>query len=518
MTGNIAALLWEEARIRPDQPAIIHHGRSISYAQLAENTGRRAAALLERGVRKGDRVLIFIPMSITLYEILLAVFQIGATAVFLDAWSDRRRMDQALTIADCKAFIGIWKSFFLMVLSKKMRQVPVKLSTAFSSSKPAPAISETHREDAALITFTTGSTGRPKAALRTHGFLMEQHRVLTEELQPEAGSIDLTTLPIFVLNNLASGVTSLIPSFDPRRPAEISPEKIAREARHFGVASSVGSPAFYDALAGAEIPSLKKMALGGASVFPDLAKKLMTAFPQAEIKIVYGSTEAEPISTISAQDLAATPDATIQKDGVPVGALCPYIRLAVIPLHAETKQGFTQEAWERFLVPAGNTGELCVSGSHVLKQYFNSPEAMRQNKIHVEGEIFHRTGDVGHLDASGTLFLKGRINTVFQRNEHTFCYPACVEYLLRKMPGIRTGTLLKHNGIIWIIIEPDPALNPPGDEWLKKEFAADAVLAMKKLPRDPRHQSKLDYDRIIAEIEKNNQKESSVSSRGLRPR
>src|SRR5690606_6977711 len=76
---------------------------------------------------------------------------------------------------------------------------------------------------AALITFTTGSTGRPKAAVRSHALLWAQHEALAEHLRLRPGDVDMPTLPIFVLNNLALGLTSAIPDFDPRRPADIDP-------------------------------------------------------------------------------------------------------------------------------------------------------------------------------------------------------------------------------------------------------------------------------------------------------
>ena len=81
-------------------------------------------------------------------------------------------------------------------------------------------------DDEALITFTSGSTGAAKAAVRTHGFLLAQHAVLARDLELQAGEVDLTTLPIFVLANLASGVCSVIPDVDMRAPADADPARL----------------------------------------------------------------------------------------------------------------------------------------------------------------------------------------------------------------------------------------------------------------------------------------------------
>src|SRR5207245_4212623 len=131
----------------------------------------------------------------------------------------------------------------------------------------------------ALITFTTGSTGRPKAAARSHAFLWAQHQALAGYLGLTEADIDLPTLPIFVLNNLALGVTSVLPDFDARRPAAIDPAALYRQIVSEGVTTSSGSPAFYERLAGWCAANGKRLPLralftGGAPVLPPLARRL----------------------------------------------------------------------------------------------------------------------------------------------------------------------------------------------------------------------------------------------------
>jgi acyl-CoA synthetase (AMP-forming)/AMP-acid ligase II len=124
--------------------------------------------------------------------------------------------------------------------------------------------------------------------------------------------VDLSTLPIFVLHNLAVGMTSVIPDFDPRHPEAINPQTMLAELNKYRITSTVGSPVFYEKLANyclahaVKPQMLERIFLGGAPVFPRLAKKLMQAFPETAVEIVYGSTEAEPISSILAQDLLKT--------------------------------------------------------------------------------------------------------------------------------------------------------------------------------------------------------------------
>ena len=85
--NTLADPLFEIAARAPDRVAIIHRGHSVTYAELARRVQARATSLKRHGIGSGDRILVFVPMSIPLYEILLAVFSVGAAAVFMDAWA-----------------------------------------------------------------------------------------------------------------------------------------------------------------------------------------------------------------------------------------------------------------------------------------------------------------------------------------------------------------------------------------------------------------------------------------------
>src|SRR5208282_3898869 len=103
-------------------------------------------------------------------------------------------------------------------------------------------------EAPALVTFTSGSTGQPKAAMRTHGFLLAQHRALETSLALRPGQLDLTTLPIFVLANLASGVTSVLPNADLRSPGTIIAGPVLAQIRRHKIETTASSPAFLSRL------------------------------------------------------------------------------------------------------------------------------------------------------------------------------------------------------------------------------------------------------------------------------
>src|SRR5207244_2750528 len=131
-----------------------------------------------------------------------------------------------------RALIAGTKAHLLRLWSPALRRIPVKFViglpvpgairwSRLARTPPHAEIAACTPDTPALLTFTSGSTGAPRAAVRSHGFLLAQHRVLSDCLGLVPGDIDLTTLPIVLLANLASRVTSVLPDADLRRPGAI---------------------------------------------------------------------------------------------------------------------------------------------------------------------------------------------------------------------------------------------------------------------------------------------------------
>ena len=434
-------------------------------------------------------------MSIELYKILAALFYIGATAVFVDAWANKNRLDQAITITNSKAFIGCPKAFVLKFMSKKIMQIPLNFVSGiekFETSK-IKEVEKVKKNDVALITFTTGSTGMPKAAKRTHEYLLEQHYVLKKHLNPSIDDVDLTSLPIFVLHNLACGTTSVIPDFNPQKPADINPKKIIKDIEDNKITTSVGSPRFYEKLAEyGKLNGLKKVFLGGAPVFPKLAKKLEKSFVNTKIEIVYGSTEAEPISSITTSELIDLCGNI--NNGLLVGIPSSDIKIKIIkPIDTPIEENEFENLW----LNTNEVGEICVEGKHVLKEYFNSDEAQKFSKIQYKCEVWHRTGDGGFLDENGNLYLMGRVKNRFIHNDkEIYVFP--IENALLEIYGIEIGTILKRNEKVYIVLE---TYKNADKDTIEKDIKGkgilfDEIIFLNKIPRDPRHNSKIDYDKL----------------------
>jgi non-ribosomal peptide synthetase component E (peptide arylation enzyme) len=115
---NVTDLFFAHAEKSPARCAIVNGKNRISYGELATQVKQTAAYFQSKGIGKGDRVLVFLPMGIDLYRTVLALFDIGATVVFLDEWVSRERLDVCCRLAKCKAWIGGWKVKILSFLSK----------------------------------------------------------------------------------------------------------------------------------------------------------------------------------------------------------------------------------------------------------------------------------------------------------------------------------------------------------------------------------------------------------------
>lgn len=496
---NIVDHFYNSAKKYPDKAAIIYRGKSITFSELEKQVSETANYFLSKGIGKGDRVMLFVPMSMDLYRTVLALFRIGAVAVFLDEWVSKKRLEVCCEIAECKAFIGILKARVFALFSRELRKIPIKLGTSYSIKKNNLNISRTFPEDTALITFTTGSTGTPKAAKRTHGFLNEQFNALLEKIDPQPDDIDMPVLPIVLLINLGSGNTSVIAEFKASKPDSLNPQKVVEQLLKYKVTRIVSSPFFLKKISeyltkhNIVVPQLKKAFTGGAPVFPDEAEIYTKALTATNIQIVYGSTEAEPISSVRAEELVKK-----QKEntngGLLVGKLHRTTNVKIIRIVDEPIIAGSESELNNFVLKPGEVGEIIVSGPHVLKEYYNNTIALKRNKIFIGDNVWHRTGDSGYFDNENNLYLTGRCNSIFLAKGKLIA-PFIYENYLQRIAGM--GTVMNLNGTTTIIAEAQKK----DEEKIRAKIHAselffDNILFVRRVPRDPRHNSKIDYEKL----------------------
>ena len=520
---NIAEILRRQANQHPEDIAISdvfrRRNRDLTYAGL-ENASACAASLLHsKGLKPNDHVLIFVPMSAELYIALTAVFRLGLIATFLDPSAGREHIENCCNLVAPQAFIGIARAHLLRLMSPALRRIPHKFSTDFSVpaalrlQHPAQLQRQAHfeikpcaEEAPALVTFTSGSTGKAKALVRTHNFLLQQHQVLEKNLNLAAGDKELCALPIFVLANLASGVTSIIPDADLRRPGLVDAKKIISQIAMQSPTRAAGPPAFFERLCEysesnrVTCPTVKAVYTGGAPVTPRLMERLRRVVPNADVVAVYGSTEAEPIAHVAHHEISAADRAGMRNvKGLLAGLPVPEIELRIVPDRWGTPfSSYNAAEFAELSLPAGASGEVVVSGSHVLGSYLHKQHD-DETKFKVDGMVWHRTGDAGYLDERGRLWLLGRCAARLQ-DERGVLYPLPVECAVQEIPGIRRAAFVAHRQRRTLVIEPvEPNSFSSPDETLEElkkmlDWARiDDIVTVRRLPVDKRHNSKTDY-------------------------
>lgn len=548
--ANVIGLLAEVAARHPERPALVMESGGVTFGDLWRRVDRASVGLRRLGLSPGDRAIVLIPMSIDLYVALLALLKLGAVAVFVDPWIGMRQIAAFAAFAEPRAFLGVPKAHLLRLLSLRLRQIPVAV-VAGRRLGPLPApvtLAELERAegdgavhpsaagDSALITFTSGSSGEPKGADRTHGFLLAQHRALAAEFPSREDDVDMPMFPVFALNNLASGIPSVLPAMDFRRVEEVDAGRVRAQMAVHGVTTCTASPPFFDRLAAhldkaeraAVRPELRRspkplrsrlrrILTGGAPVSDAQLVAWRLALPETEILVVYGSTEAEPVAHIAAGErLAATSNCRPASPGYCVGVPTPRLATRLVRLERGAVD-LALGGWEAWEVGEGEVGELVVAGEHVCRGYYKNPQAVAANKITESepfesgGAVWHRMGDTGYFDGKGRFWLTGRVHSTIRRAGGDV-HPQLVEQAAAgEDPRIRRAAAV---GL------PDPVLGEravlvletgAGDE-LAGEVAArleaagltvdEIVLTQKRLPVDPRHRSKIDYPKLRRRLER----------------
>ena len=492
--------LFLDAALRfPDRIALREQGQSISYRALRTRGLTCASRLAASGINKGDRVVVLVPMSIELYAWIVGLLSLDATVMFVEPWMPLDLIAGCCAKAAPKAIIASPLGVVLAQRAPAFRRIPLKLAVrggalfsilgwkappSTGPEVPAPTAAD---DDMAVLTFTTGSSGTPKGVVRTHGLLATQHHVLSRSLHLTSTDVCLHAFANFVLNNLALGATSVLPSIRPSAPTKFSPAAVAREIDDAQVTSLVVPPASLERLVawaeqrGHTMPSITSLATGGGPVPLRLLARAAKVFPSSDPEILYGSSEVEPVCHIAWSELK-----DLDGDGVCVGRPVDEVSVRLI-----------------------DKGEIAVSGAHVSPRYFDDPEAMAKTKIEDNGVLWHRMGDTATIDAHGRLWLTGRVHNLIETSSGTVL-PMVLE---RRSEGFdfvagAAAVGVPKNGVVVVVVVVEPRRWDPSsfDGWraqlLPRSPEIMALHFVKVLPRDRRHRSKVDYAGVVDVVTK----------------
>lgn len=437
---NSCIFLQKAARLRPDQPALVHGDESISYRDFYARALTIGGNLLARGLRSGDRVAFCMANSPRILETVFGCFAAGLVVVPINARLHAREIAYIVSNSGARMLVhgpeyqdGIveYRSEFVGL------EQCICLETAPGASHydelldPAsrlPAPVEVDATDPCWLFYTSGTTGRPKGATWTHrtvrvvimNYLADVYSIQPGEVvlhaAPMSHGSGIVALP--AVARAATNVVSDSRSFEPKRLfaqiqdlrvshiAFLAPTQIIKMLEEY-------EPGEFD------LSSLRAICYGGAPIYVEHLRNAISAFGPVFAQI-YGQGEAPiTITGLNAAEharLLAAGDSRIGSAGT---------------VRTDVEARCVDE--NDVEVPPGQAGEIVVRGDIVMQGYWSNPEAtaetMRNGWLH--------TGDIGMFDENGYLFLLDRAKDMIISGGNNV-YPREVEEVIVQHPAVAT--------------------------------------------------------------------------------
>ena len=389
----------------PDRVAIVVDGRSYTYRQLEALIGQVASALAEAGVGPGDRVALVDLGSALSVATIYAAARLGAASAQMNAYLTPGELTQLVDLVGAR--VGVAGSRFRSNLGAAITGPVLGEDDVLSAPPGTGAPLEAAGDAAALVLFTSGTTGLPKPIFISHQVVADRLAYYAKPIDPDAAQpVDMMSAPIFhiggtlgLLISLHSGKqTVLLPKFDAGEWLDLVARY--RVAQTFVVPAMLRRILDHPRFATTDLSSLQALSYGAAAAPVDLVRRALAALPEVDFTNTFGQTE-----TLGAY-AALTPADHRRGDRLgSVGRPFPGVELRIV-----------DPATEEPVAPGG-IGEFLVRAT--------------QNTT----SEWLRTGDSGWQDDEGYLFVSGRLSDTINRGGEKFG-PVEVEEAIRSHPGV----------------------------------------------------------------------------------
>lgn len=428
MTPDISLGRWLAARAAntPNRRALTFEGTTWTYGELQHRIDCCARDLQAGGVCHGDRVAFLGLNQPSFFVTLFATARLGA--IFVPLNFRLTGPELAFIVGDAGVHTLVADAHHCEVADSIRDEVPVRrfVSDAgvegwdplVTEGRPLEAAEPVGADEVAIIMYTSGTTGLPKGAMLTHANLWWNNTNAMHQFDVLEDDVTLVVAPLFHIGGL--NVTTLLTL---QKGGEIvlhrmfDPAACLDDISRYGVTTMFGVPAmflFMSQVPGfdqADLTSVRTLVCGGAPV-PEPLIKLFNG-RGVPINQGYGLTETAPMVTF------LSPEWSLAKLGSAGKA----------PLFGEVR---IVDMENRPIQAPDVDGEVCTRGPNVMKGYWRRPDA---TAAAIDAEGWFHTGDVGHLDADGFLYIADRVkDMVISGGENV--YPAEVESVLFDHPGV----------------------------------------------------------------------------------
>lgn len=416
----------------PDAVALRHRDQSLRYAELNLAANRLAHHLLERRIGQEDRVVVCVEPGFEIATALLAVWKAGAVYVPLDpaypparirAILDDTRPALVLTRSHLIDKLGLERGLCLAL------DVAQPLLSRSSGGNPDLAVDP---DQTASVYYTSGTTGTPKGVMASQANLRayidlarERYGIDSNDVMPAIARFGFSISMFELMSPLATGGTLVI--LDREHVLDLARlSRTLAEVTFFHAGPSLlknllahirQEHADFSAFA-----RVRHASSGGDMIAPEVLESLKQVFPRAEVFVIYGCSEVSCMGCT----YPVPRDTVVTRTYVGK----PFDNMVVKLLDAMLQP-----------VPVGVVGEIHFAGAGVVKGYLNRPELTAEKFVHIDGQRFYRTGDLGRLNEDGWIEILGRND--FQINVRGMRIEIGeVEYNLRKAPGVRDALVM----------------------------------------------------------------------------
>ena len=455
MRNNLGHLLAKRALLTPHREAYVdsHSDVRLSFRELNERCNRLANALLDHGIAKGERVGLLLMNSAEFMEAYFALAKVGAVVVPLnwrlvpdelefilkDSGTTRLVFGDEFLDAVAELHARGERTDIVQWLQVSGARPLASFATAYEAFRDASSPSEPSEsrdqagvracdDDMLYIMYTSGTTGLPKGVVHTHATAIWALLTISVNADYHDGDRYLSPLPMFhvgaltpIALNVYLGATSIVMrAFDP----VLAWQLIERERVTIGLAV----PAMLNFML--QVPdfdrfdrsSLRWIMTGAAPVPVALTQR----YAELGISIlqIYGLTEScGPACLMDAENALRIPEST--------GKAFFHTDVRIVDEHGNT-------------CPPGVAGEVVIRGPHVMREYWNRPEATAETLR--DGWLY--TGDVAVMDAEGYVSIQDRIkDMIISGGENV--YPAEIEGILMTHPGIVEAAVIGQASETW---------------------------------------------------------------------
>lgn len=433
MTALSANLVASKHR-NPDKTALRCDDLHYTFAEFDNAAARLATLLAQAGIAPGDRVGVMLPNTPAFAVVFYGIMYRGAVAVPMNPLLKAREIAYYLSNSGAKALFAT--PAFADEATAGAAEVAAQcwfvddagLMTLIADLPAQETPVDRGDDDLAVILHTSGTTGKPKGAMLTHGSLGRNAEVSVRTLiEITSDDVVMGCLPLFHVFGLTCGLNAavlagatltLIPRFEPRKALQV----IERD----GVTVFEGVPTMYSALlssaaepalsAPEATQSLRVCVSGGAALPVQVLADFEKAFGCTVLE-GYGLSETSPVAAFNHPNRPRRPGS--------IGTPIEGVEMRIVDLNGDA-------------VPPGETGEIQIRGHNVMKGYWNLPDATTAT-ITPEGWL--NSGDIGRIDSDGFFYIVDRSKDMIIRGGYNV-YPREIEEVLYEHPAVAEAAVI----------------------------------------------------------------------------